>query len=71
MISHEDQIRKVMSFLADLQRDQYYGKVTLDLQGGNILRIEQKRSLKLEDVNAKQASQSHGAPRKGSPKGSP
>jgi hypothetical protein len=44
--------------IARLQETDFYGKVTLDIQGGNILRLMINRSIKIEEAPDVEASTS-------------
>jgi hypothetical protein len=49
-LSHEDQLHRLENYLRVLQQTKFFGKVTLDIQSGNILRTEKRESTRLEDM---------------------
>ena len=46
-LTPDGQLRFVSEKLSELQRAKFYGRVTLDIQGGNVLRIVKEESIKL------------------------
>ena len=49
-LTHEDQCGKVIRLLHKLQESRFFGKLELDIQGGNVLRMIKHESIKLEEV---------------------
>jgi len=46
---HEKQRERLVDFIRTLQERQFFGKVEVDIQAGNILRVVKTESIKLED----------------------
>lgn len=51
--THEQQRSKLNNQVANLQERKFYGKVTLDIQGGNLLRSITEESEKYADPESK------------------
>lgn len=50
-LTHIQQLDVVRAHLEKLQRDQFYGKVTLHIQKGHILRVDQNKTTKLGEMS--------------------
>ena len=50
-LTPEGQLKKLNARIRDLQQRKFYGKVTLDIQGGNILRLVTEHSEKVENIH--------------------
>jgi hypothetical protein len=59
---HDRQIAITVQKIRPLQERKFFGQVTLDFQGGNILRLVVAESIKLEDIDGSntEAPQAHG-----------
>lgn len=51
MISHAEQLDKLVLRIQELQGRKAYCRVTLDIQGGNLLRLVTENSEKVEDIS--------------------
>ena len=47
-LTPEDQRKRLIELVTGLQEQRFFGKVELDMQGGNILRVVKHESIKLE-----------------------
>lgn len=54
-MSHESQRASLTKLVKDLQEQCFYGKVELDIQAGNILRVVKHQTLKLEEHDGRNA----------------
>lgn len=56
-LSFDEQKIRLDNYISVLQMKKFYGKVTLDIQGGNILRIVKQESTRLEDVDGESSEE--------------
>ena len=56
-LTQNQQIEKLTIRIRELQQRKFYGKVTLDIQGGNLLRLVTERSEKVEDIDGESSSE--------------
>lgn len=50
-ITPESQLQQVVEYVRRLQEDKFYGQLTLDFQSGNILRMDERKSIMIGDPN--------------------
>ena len=55
-LTHERQRADLDKFVRELQERRFFGKVELDIQGGNLLRYIKHESIKLEEPADEQQS---------------
>lgn len=56
-LNPDQQIAKLVARIRELQERKFFGKVTLDIQGGNVLRLVTERSERVEDIDVERAEE--------------
>lgn len=61
-LTQSQQVSSLVIRIKELQQQKFYGKVTLDIQGGNLLRLVTEKSEKVEHLSGEsgEAAQANG-----------